>query len=85
MFYSVWLCVCVGKEEASRPGQYQLHFPSPMTKICGAFINRVLPSSYGGQPKGIAVACIVLVVAEIILTNNLWGIAPHMALGSCSF
>jgi hypothetical protein len=44
---------------------------SSVVKVCGVFNNRVLPSSSGGHPRTMGIACNVLGSSGAPLANNL--------------
>lgn len=44
--------------------------PSPVTKVYSYTVNRVLTSNYGGQPKAVVIACIVLGIPGTLVINN---------------
>lgn len=46
----------------------QLISPCLVANICGVFSNRVLTCGYGGQPRAMAVACVVLKTLGASLT-----------------
>lgn len=52
-----------------------------VTNMYDIFSNRVLLSSFDGQPKAMEKVYIVLGVSEKPMTNNSWGCILHLPLG----
>lgn len=51
------------------PGQFEVIFVCPSFKVNGTFRNTVLPFNYVGQPRTMAIACVILSGSQDSLTH----------------
>lgn len=65
----------VAMQLAEFPGQFEIGFPCPATKVCGIFSDIVLPSSFDGKPR-----IMDFFLYVVSLTNKSWASILYLAL-----